>query len=191
MFSDEMNIEVDNRKNRIMIHRQPSEKYNLDCIVLRTKQGSRSVGIWCCITYYGLGMFKLFDGRLNSTYYVDILNNNLLPSIDALEQSILFIFQQDNAPCHRTKIVSEWLESKNIERLTWPPNSPDLKTIENLWSWLDKEISKKAPRSLEELHNILPAILGNVFKHILENLIDSMPNRINECLKVHGRITRY
>ena len=40
MFSDEMNIEVDNRKNRIMIRRQPSEKYNLDCIGQRTKQGS-------------------------------------------------------------------------------------------------------------------------------------------------------
>ena len=57
-----MNIEVDNRKNRIVIRRQPSEKYNLDCIVQRTKQGSGSIRIWCCMTYYGLGMFKLFDG---------------------------------------------------------------------------------------------------------------------------------
>ena len=164
-----------------MIRKQPSEKYNLDCIVQRTKQGSGSVGIWCCVTYYGLGMFKLFDGRLNSTYYVDILNNNLLPSINALELSVPFIFQQDNAPCHRAKIVSDSFESKNIERLTWPPNSPDLNCIENLWSGLDKEISKKAPRSLEELRNILPAILGNVPKHILENSIDSMPNLINDC----------
>ena len=90
----------------------------------------------------------------------------MLPSIDALEQSVPFIFQQDNAPCHRAKIVSEWFESKNIEHLTWPPNSPDLNCIENLWSWLDKEIAKKAPRSLEELRNILPTILGNVSKHI-------------------------
>ena len=28
LFSDEMNIEVDNRKNRIKIRRMPSEKYN-------------------------------------------------------------------------------------------------------------------------------------------------------------------
>ena len=63
MFSDEMNTEVDNRKkNQVMIRRQPSEKYNLDCIVQRTKQGSGSVEIWCCMTHYGLGMFKLFDG---------------------------------------------------------------------------------------------------------------------------------
>ena len=149
------------------------------------------------MTYYGLGMFKLFDGRLNSIYYVDILNNNLLPLIDALEQSVPFIFQQDNAPCHRAKIVSEWFESKNIERLTRPPNSPDLNCIENLWSWLDKEIAKKAPRSLEELRNILPTIHGNVPKHILENLMSNhipgvvIENRVWHIDGVFSKSTQY
>ncbi|CAF0954109.1 unnamed protein product [Brachionus calyciflorus] len=44
-----MNIEVDNRKNRICIRRNTAEKYNQDCIIKRTKQGSGSIGIWCCM----------------------------------------------------------------------------------------------------------------------------------------------
>ncbi|CAF0980587.1 unnamed protein product, partial [Brachionus calyciflorus] len=154
--------------------------------LLRTKQGSGSIGIWCCMSNYGLGIFPIFDGRLNSHGYVDILGNNLLPSMDLLRQEKPFIFQQDNAPCHRAKLVKDWFQEQNIEVLAWPANSPDLNCIENLWSWLDKEIAKLEPRSLDELKEIVPNILNNVPKSILENLIDSMSNRINECLKNKG-----
>ncbi|RNA14659.1 Transposable element Tcb1 [Brachionus plicatilis] len=62
MFSDEMKIEIDNRKNRIQIRRMPSEKYNEDRIVKRTKQGSCSIEIWCCMSYHSLG--NLTDKKL-------------------------------------------------------------------------------------------------------------------------------
>lgn len=58
MFSDEMNIEVNNRKNRIQIKMILTEKYKDDCIIKRKKQGSGSIGVWCCMSYYGLGIFS-------------------------------------------------------------------------------------------------------------------------------------
>lgn len=191
IFSDEMNIEVDNRKNRIRIRRMASEKYNEECIFKRTKQGSGSIGIWCCMSYYGLGIFTLFDGRLNANRYIDILGNNLIPSIDLFHKDEPFIFQQDNAPCHRARLVTQWFQDQEIDVLSWPANSPDLNCIENLWSWLDKEIAKQEPRTLDELKKIVPNILNNIPKSILENLVDSMPNRINDCLKNKGGSTRY
>ena len=111
--------------------------------------------------------------------------------MDLLQQEKPFMFQQDNAPCHRAKLVKDWFQDQNIEVLAWPANSPDLNCIENLWSWLDKEIAKQESRSLDELKEIVPNILNNVPKSILENLIDSMPNRINQCLKNKGASTRY
>ena len=188
LFSDEMNIEVDNRKNRICIRRTTAEKYNQDCIIKPNKQGSGSIGIWCCMSYYGLGIHCIFDGRLNAARYIEILNNNLIESMRKLRQNQPFIFQQDNAPCHRAKKVVEWFADQKIEFLKWPANSPDLNCIENLWSWLDKELAKVGPRSLDELKRIVPEILENVPKSVTENLVDSMSRRINECLKIKGEL---
>ena len=50
LFSDAMNIEVDNPKGQIMLRRLPSEKYHPDCIVERTRAGSGSTGLWACMS---------------------------------------------------------------------------------------------------------------------------------------------
>ncbi len=54
-------------------------------------------------------------------------------------------FQQDNAPCHKAQIISDWfLEHDNeFTLLKWPPQSPDLNLIEHLWDVVEWEIHIK------------------------------------------------
>ncbi|GFW02314.1 transposable element Tcb2 transposase [Trichonephila clavipes] len=40
-----------------------------------------------------------------------------------------FIFMDDNAPCHRTVLIDDFLETENMQRMLWPTNSPDLNPI--------------------------------------------------------------
>jgi len=66
--------------------RMAHEKYNPDCILQRTKQGSGSIGIWACMTSEGIGSFHIFDGRLNAHRYVEILNSKLEPVLNKFRE---------------------------------------------------------------------------------------------------------
>ena len=58
-----------------------------------------------------------------------------------------FIFAQDNAPTHTANIVQDWLrnwvEDNSIQVVDWPPYSPDLNPIENLWKLLKEGICER------------------------------------------------
>ncbi len=45
-----------------------------------------------------------------------------------------FIFQDDNAPCHRARTVNAWIDRNDIQRKTWPGQSPDTNRIEEMIS---------------------------------------------------------
>ena len=89
------------------------------------------------------------------------------------------------------KIVKEWFEINKIDTLDWPANNPDLNPIENLWSWLDKQIAKDEPVSVDNLVEIVGKHMKNVPIDMVKNLIQSMPQRVQDCLKNQGGLTRY
>ena len=105
-----------------------------------------------------------------------------MPSIDIFRKDMGTIFQQDNAPCHTAKICKQWF---------WPANSPYQCCIENLWSWLDHNLGKIKIKDLDQLKEEVTKLLNNVPKDITQNLVNSMPKRINESLKAKGLSTKY
>uniref|UniRef100_A0A8C5GP53 Tc1-like transposase DDE domain-containing protein n=1 Tax=Gouania willdenowi TaxID=441366 RepID=A0A8C5GP53_GOUWI len=52
------------------------------------------------------------------------------------------IYQDDNASHHKEKTVKTFLEKRHIGSMSWPPNSPDVKPIDNLrWKLQDGALS--------------------------------------------------
>jgi len=73
-------------------------------------------------------------------------------------------FQQDNAPCHKTQIISNWfLEHDNeFTVLKWPPQSPDLNPIEHRWDVVERELYALDvhPTNLHQLQDVILSTLN-------------------------------
>ncbi len=91
-------------------------------------------------------------------------------------------FQQDNAPCHKDQIISDWfLEHHNeFTLLKWPPQSPDLNPIEHLWDVVEREIliMDVQTTNLQQLRDAIMTIWTNISEQCFQHLVESMPRRI-------------
>ncbi|GBO00683.1 hypothetical protein AVEN_211080-1 [Araneus ventricosus] len=65
---------------------------------------------------------------MKTANYLNIIADQLYPYIAFVFPTENGIFQQENAPCHKARIVLEWFEEHTDEfhLMSWPPNSPDL-----------------------------------------------------------------
>jgi len=75
--------------------------------------------------------------RLNATAYLNIVSDHIYPFMASDGY-----FQQDNAPCHKARINSDWFLKHNsgFTALKWPPQSPDLNPIEHRWDVVEREL---------------------------------------------------
>lgn len=93
---------------------------------------------------------------LDQNQFHSILVNQMIPSAIALFPSGEYIFfQQDNDPKHTAKKNQLYLSNKKVSVLEWPSQSPDLNPIENLWSYVDRQLQERNPKNEDELFNII------------------------------------
>ncbi len=66
------------------------------------------------IFWHTLGLLVPIDHRLNATAYLIIVAVHVHPFMTTVYTSSDDYFQQDNAPCYKAQIISDWfLEHEN------------------------------------------------------------------------------
>lgn len=158
------------------------------------KFGGGNIMVWGCMSWEGIGRLAEIEGKMNAEQYVDILENNLLPTMEESEVSLEdLIFQQDNDPKHTSKRAKDWMNNNNITLLDWPSQSPDLNPIEHLWNHIKKELCQypTQAKGVWEIWDRVAEVWGKIKPEVCQGLIESMPRRIEAVVKAKGGHTKY
>lgn len=184
IFTDEKRFSLDGPDNYIdwisgneNIHRK------------RRQMGGGGLMIHAMVFYDGYVHITKLDKTLNSENYQEIVVGLLEIAKDHFTD---FIWMHDGAPAHRSHSTKEFFLAKGVNILQWPPKSPDLNIVENLWAYISQKVYenqqyRKLADLWEEIQNQVAKINNNE-KDMIKNLFNSIPTRLIKCIEKKGDI---
>ncbi|GBM03802.1 Transposable element Tc3 transposase [Araneus ventricosus] len=102
-------------------------------------------------------------------------------------------YQHDNAPTHTSSVRKNYLNSKNVTVLEWPPMSPDLNLTENVWGFMSRKVYENGGQfySVNALKTSIESAWCNLEPKILQTLIMSMEKRVYDAILKNGKTLNY
>lgn len=191
LWTDESKFELFNRKRRVRVWCRSGEELQERHIQGTMKHGGGNVMVWGCFSWGGVGSIVKIDGIMTADSYINILRENLEVSLIQTGLEEKFVFQQDNDPKHTAKKTKSFFRSCRIKPLEWPPQSPDLNPIENLWAILDARVDKTGVTNKNNYFEALERAWEELDPQHLKNLVESMSKRLQEVLKAKGGHINY
>jgi transposase len=153
------------------------------------------VTIWGCFAAHEIGQAEIFEGDLNGKLYCRILEGNLKPTYKKFfphgKRGEQWYFLQDNDPSHTCHAARQWFHRNGVTVVEFPPWSPDLNPIENLWSQLQIAVDTHNATDEAELEQAIEYEWSHIQTEYLITLVHSMPNRLKQVIANKGHKIHY
>ena len=192
-FADEKIFWGEGFWGQVFVRRPKGEALNPEYCVDQDPHPVK-VSAWACFSGHGLGYMYIFNENMDAKKLQHILGTHLIESAELhfdVEHAERWFFLQDNAPQHKSILVRTWLFNKGIQCIDFPPYSPDLNPIENLWADLARRVEQFQCDSMEELQDIVAEQWKETDKELLRKLARSMPERCQAVIDAKGDHTGF
>ena len=192
VFMDEKTFNLDGPDGPSFHWYIPEESSKL---LTKTTHTKGSVKVWG--SFYSGGVFDLvryFD-YIDSEAYQAFFNPSLLRKYRTIVGSD-YEFQQDNASFHVSNSTVMFFRSRNVKLIPWPALSPDINPIENIWGIITQKVYfKNGYRinyiSADLLYEAIKTVWYNLADETLQNLVNSLPLRMEKRIKSDGEKIPY
>ena len=149
--------------------------------------GGPSILVWGAILEDGSRALIRCEGSLDAKKYQDVLQEGL-QNFDLATS----VFMQDGARCHTAASTINYLEKKHVMLLSdWPPQSPDINIIENLWYILKKNVSCRHITDANNLWTVAKDEWDQISDNIIKKLYKSIPTRLKAIRTSKGFPIKY
>jgi hypothetical protein len=211
IYYDESTIQS-NMRQRLKILRKRGERRRLDCVQFTFTSGRTSLHIAAAIGYNFKSriVFLSTEGEgkgFTQRKYEDQILRGLLKDICAnkykQKQSVgAYFVVEDGSRVHGKKDTrnNQGLCNKArvecfIFSIDWPPSSPDLNPIENLWRILKQKLRSRKPCGGWSLKDLQEAVLdiweNEITVEDYNKYIDSLPERLAKVRVRKGAQTHW
>ena len=146
--------------------------------------------MWAGISCQGKTPIVIFEGKLNATGFINVLELGLTPFLKHVNSNPRFM--QDNDPKHTSGRVRNWLEESQINWWKTPAESPDLNPIENLWHEL-KEYMRRVvkPKTKDQLISGILEFWDSVDVEKCRKYIGHLKKVVPKVIEMNGGPTGY
>lgn len=191
IFSDEVSIELFAVNKKTKVRRAKGDRYEPKYVLKKGKYAVGKLNFWGAISYYGPNVLVKYENTMKATDYRKLLVANLLPMLDEIGADRVW-FQDDGATAHRANIINMFKENNKILQLPdWPPNSPDLSPIENLWAIWKERVNARNAKDIVQLEKFAFEEWQKISQVEIQGLYKSIPSRIEAIKRSKGKQTRY
>ncbi len=128
--------------------------------------------------------------KVNTEVYLDVLKTVVKPWLDENYPDGNYVWQQDSAPSHKSKIVQKWCE-ENLAAFwpwsMWPPSSPDLSPLDyGVWGYVEKKACSRPHPNVASLKAAVEEQWELMPEEYLVNTCSAFRPRVEAMLEAKG-----
>jgi DDE superfamily endonuclease/transposase/Homeodomain-like domain-containing protein len=193
LFSDEKCFYGKGFCGRMWVRREKGTALDPQYTIHKTAHPVK-VNVWGCFCAAGQGYSHIFNDNMDAALMKNILSANLIPSAQlhfSFDPPEPWFLLHDNDKKFTSRLVQGWLHEAGVTTLEFPPYSPDLNPIENLWGVCARAVEQKACETMLELQDVVADVWKKLDVDTMRTLAHSMPQRCKAVIEAEGWHTKY